>query len=65
MQIKKYKKEDFQRFVEDKKLFDKIIARANHICDEESKLIPNVITRIMKDPNVENSETDKIINVTL
>ncbi len=47
MCVKQYKKDDFARFVEDKTYFDKVIKRMNHICDDESQLIPNCITRII------------------
>ena len=49
MQVKRYKKEDFARFVEDKTYFEKVLKRVNHICDEESNLIPNCRTRIINE----------------
>ena len=64
MQVKRYKKEDFARFVEDKAYFDKVLKRINHICDQESNLIPNCRTRIISEQKVEKGEAEKIINAT-
>ena len=64
MQVKRYKKEDFARFVEDKAYFEKVLKRVNHICDEESYLIPNCRTRIINEHHFGNDEADKIINAT-
>lgn len=64
MQIKRYKKEDFAKFKEDKAYFDKVLKRVNHICDEESNIIPNCQTRIVNENKIQKDEADKIVHVT-
>ena len=53
MQVRRYKEDDFAKFVEDKTYFDKVIQKINHICDRESLLIPNCLTRIKQDEEVD------------
>jgi len=53
MQVKRYKQEEYAKFVEDKTYFDRVIQKINHICDRESQLIPNCLTRIKQEEEVD------------
>lgn len=62
--VQNYRKNDFEKFVQDKKYFDKVLERLSHIADDGLTLIPNVVTKIIKDPGINSRDIDKIINVT-
>lgn len=61
LQVKKYRADELARFIEDKKYFDKVLQRMNHIADGSKTLIPNVLTKIISEPGVDSRDTDKII----
>jgi len=40
------------------------LKRVNHICDEESNLIPSCRTRIISEQQVSKNEAENIVNAT-
>jgi uncharacterized Fe-S cluster-containing radical SAM superfamily protein len=52
--VQKYRNNDFEKFVQDKKYFDKVLERLSHIADDGLTLIPNVVTKIIKDHSSNN-----------
>lgn len=62
--VRRYRNDDQVNFVKDKKFFDEQLAKSHYLCEDTKILIPDVVTKIIKDPNVDLQQTDKLINVT-
>lgn len=62
--VRKYRKDDIAKFIEEKRHFDRQLERSNYICEDTKNLLPHVVTHIIKDPGIDLQNTEKIINVT-
>jgi len=57
-QVRKYREDEFAKFIKDKEYFDKVIDRINHIADETKSFLPNVVTKIIKDDANEQKDSE-------
>lgn len=64
LNLRKYKKHEFHKFVSDRQNFNKQLAKLNYICEDTKTLIDDVQTRIIKDNSIDLQDTEKLINVT-
>lgn len=51
--VRKYKAHELQKFIRDKKIFDKNLANVERICNETEDLIPWMSTKVLVDPIVQ------------
>lgn len=63
-QVRKYRRNELHKYIEDKKYFDKVLQRLNHVADGSKQLIDKLETKIIKDSDDTHMDTEKIIQVT-